>query len=242
MPEEQKSQGFWHTLPGIITAFAGIITAIAVLIGALNQIGFFKGSSNSNSTSTTLPTPAQTESILSYWLTVQKCPQDKPCEQPFRLSDATATYIFEDNYRVRLNVSAPQPGYFYVLNESLERLADFQRYNILYPSMIDKPDLASLEIAVPQSDWFKFDDKKGTEKLWLVWSGRPLAEVEAVKELANSRDEGKIKDAAHNRAIDELLKKYSVSKSDVEKDETKGRTNIKAKGDVIAYQISLEHR
>jgi hypothetical protein len=179
---------------------------------------------------------------MSYWLTVQKCPQDKACEQPFRLSDATATYIFEENYRIRLNVATPQPGYFYVLNESLERVAGNPRYIFLYPSMIDKQDAASLEIAVPQNDWIKFDNKKGTEKLWVVWSERPLAEIEAVKGLANSKDEGKIKDAAQNKAIDDLLKKYTALRLGVEKDETKGQTNIKSKGGVIVYPISLEHR
>jgi hypothetical protein len=226
----------------VITALAGIVTAIAVLIGALNQIGFFKSSSNSNSSSTASPTRAEPERIMSYWLTVQKCPQGKACEQPFQLSDATATYIFEENYRVRLNVTTPQPGYFYVLNESLERVAGDPRYVILYPSTTDRQDAASLEMTVPQNDWFKFDNKKGTEKLWVVWSERPLAELEVVKGLANSKDEGKIKDVTQNRAIDDLLTRYSAARSGVEKDDDKNQTKIRAKGGVIVYPISLEHR
>jgi hypothetical protein len=89
----------------MITAVAGILTAVAVLIGALNQAGFFKTSSSSNSNSTLAVTPTEPERTLGHWLLVQKCPQDKACEQPFRLSDATATYIFEENYRVRLKVA-----------------------------------------------------------------------------------------------------------------------------------------
>lgn len=240
MPE-QKSQGWWHTLPGIITALAGIVTAIAVLIGALNQIGFFKSSSNSNST-TALLTPVEPESILSYWLTVQKCPVSKPCEQPFRLSDATATYIFEDNYGVRLNVITPQPGYFYVVSESLERIGADPRYIILYPSTSDRQDAASTEMTVPQNDWFRLDSKKGTEKLWVAWSQRPLAELEAVKGLANYEESGKINDATQNIAIKNLFTRYSTARSGVEKDETKNQTNVKARGSVIVYSINLEHR
>lgn len=229
----------------MLTAFAGIVTAIAVLIGALSQIGFFKSTSDPNpSAATTIaPTKSETiepERIMSYWLTVQKCPQGKGCEQPFRLSDAT--YIFEENYQVKLNVTLPQPGYFYVLNESLETIAGDPRYIILYPSTSERQDAASLEITVPRDDWFKFDDKKGTEKLWVVWSERPPAEFEAVKGLANSQDRGKISDPAQNKAISDLLKKYSALRLGVEKDEAKSRTNIKANGAVIVYPIRLEHR
>src|SRR5688572_32956022 len=39
MKEEQRSQGWWHTMPGMLTAAAGVITAVAGLIVALNQAG-----------------------------------------------------------------------------------------------------------------------------------------------------------------------------------------------------------
>lgn len=42
-PGEPKSQGWWQTLPGIITATAGAITAAAGLVIALHQAGFFGG-------------------------------------------------------------------------------------------------------------------------------------------------------------------------------------------------------
>lgn len=41
MPENQKPQSWWQTLPGILTAMAGVITAIATLIGVLSQSGMF---------------------------------------------------------------------------------------------------------------------------------------------------------------------------------------------------------
>jgi hypothetical protein len=42
MAEKQKSQSWWETIPGILTAVAGIISAIAMLIVALNKAGFFE--------------------------------------------------------------------------------------------------------------------------------------------------------------------------------------------------------
>ena len=42
MTEDSKTQSWWQTLPGILTATAGIITAIAGLVIALYQAGFFQ--------------------------------------------------------------------------------------------------------------------------------------------------------------------------------------------------------
>jgi len=69
-----------------------------------------------------------------------------------------------------------------------------------------------------------------------------LQNLKAIKGLANSKDRGVISDAAQNQAVDDLFKKYAASRLGVEKDETKGQTNITAKGDVIVYTIRLEHR
>lgn len=42
MGEESGSKSWWTTIPGIMTAVAGVISAVALLIGSLNQAGFFK--------------------------------------------------------------------------------------------------------------------------------------------------------------------------------------------------------
>lgn len=41
MVEERKSKGWWHTVPGILTAIATIITAVGSLLAVLHQIGVF---------------------------------------------------------------------------------------------------------------------------------------------------------------------------------------------------------
>ena len=43
MAKDSKSQGWWHTLPGFLTAVAAILTAVAGLVVALHQTGFFDG-------------------------------------------------------------------------------------------------------------------------------------------------------------------------------------------------------
>lgn len=39
MTEEPKSQGWWHTVPGILTATAAILTAVTALVVAFKQTG-----------------------------------------------------------------------------------------------------------------------------------------------------------------------------------------------------------
>ena len=41
MGDDGKSTGWWQTLPGIITAIAGMLTALAALVAAVKQAGWF---------------------------------------------------------------------------------------------------------------------------------------------------------------------------------------------------------
>jgi hypothetical protein len=57
MSENEKQNGFWTTLPGMITAVGGIITAIAGLIATLHSAGIF----SSQNTQASSATPAQVQ-------------------------------------------------------------------------------------------------------------------------------------------------------------------------------------
>ncbi|MGH9840943.1 MAG: hypothetical protein ACREEM_19485 [Blastocatellia bacterium] len=59
MAEEQKPQGWWQTLPGILTAIAAIITAVTGLIAVLYKTGVFDGK--------TLPNVGNPMEIAGKW-------------------------------------------------------------------------------------------------------------------------------------------------------------------------------
>ena len=100
---------------------------------------------------------------------------------------------------------------------------------------------AKQEIPIPEHSWFAFDQEQGTERVWLVWSAHGVAELEAVKRLANPKDKGVISNPGQIKALEEFLTKYSASKLMVEKDEVNRQTILKGKSDVLVDLIRLEH-
>ncbi|HEY7546154.1 MAG TPA: DUF4384 domain-containing protein, partial [Blastocatellia bacterium] len=216
------------------------LVAIA-LVAAAALIGLkFWPSSDSKTASTNQPTStveSTPERALSYSITVQKDPRRYPGSRPFQIPGEV---IFSVGDRVRFTFNFAEPGYLYIINEGPQ--SDF---NVLFPSETSNNHSAlisaSQQIQIPErGDGFIFDAEEGTEKLWLVWSANAVSELEAVKQWANPKDKGEIKDAAQVAALREFLSNNSTSAS-VEKDEERKQTVVKSKGERLVKLIKLEH-
>jgi serine/threonine protein kinase len=191
------------------------------------------------------PAPAQvpaSERRLSYWMTVQKYRNGQPFEKPFRLA---GEINFEKDYRVKLNVSSPQSGYLYLLNEGPSKGDDPSSFVVLFPSPKANEGLSYLadnqRVEIPQESWIKFDAEQGTEKLWLVFCANAVPELEAVKQFANKKDQGLIKDAGLNARVQGFLKAHSGATATIEKDDELKQTSLRIAGDVLVHAIKLEH-
>jgi serine/threonine protein kinase len=192
------------------------------------------------------PPPANTpvdpvpERSLSYWVVVQKYSGERPRGEPFKLP---GDIIFEKVDRVRLYLSSPQQGFLYLLSEGPKSTGELPDYVLLFP----KPTLnqGSAQLAAQQqieTPEFVFDEERGTEKLWLVWSAESVAELEAVKGVVNPKERGAITDPAQIRAVRDLLtRQYASSKPNVEKDEANRQMNVKGQGNVLVNLVKLEH-
>ena len=182
------------------------------------------------------------ERALNYSLLVQKYRDDKPHQQPFKLS---GEINFEKDYRVRLRVSSPQEGYLYILNERPAAVGADASFNVLFPSPNANGGAARLppgqEIQIPGQSWFQFDEEEGTELIWLVWAAESQPGLEALKRFVNPEDRGMITDAGQARAVREFLRTHSASQPSVEKDEARRETSVRAKGDILAYVVRLQH-
>jgi len=181
-------------------------------------------------------TPAQR--TLTYWITVQKFKNNNPYQDPFTLA---GEINFEADYRIRVNVRSPQPGYLYILNEG--PASGTPEYNVVFPTSTANNGAslvpASETILIPKTSWLRFDTQQGIEKLWLVFSEDVLAELEPVKQFASIETGGLITDPALNKSIKDLLDKHSSNKPEVEKGES--LTTLKAGGKLLIYAVKLEH-
>src|SRR5438128_2391007 len=131
------------------------------------------------------------ERKLSYWMMVQKYRNGRPFEKPFRLA---GEINFEKDYSVKLNVSSPQSGYLYILNEGPLPAGGSSSFVVLFPSTTANGGSSYLaenqRVEIPQQSWIKFDAEQGTEKLWLIFSANAVPELEVVRQFANPKDKG----------------------------------------------------
>jgi serine/threonine protein kinase len=178
------------------------------------------------------------ERSLNYSLTVQKMREGKPYQDTF---ESSGQEIFENGWKFRLNLSSPQEGYLYLLNEG-PAAGDATTYNVLFPEakINNGWSRVSAEQRL-QTAWMRFDEHQGTEKFWLVWSASPVKELDAATDSVNDKDQGEIKDPAQARTVRDFLLKHSSPKPDVAKDSAKKQTTVRGKREILVNYIELEH-
>lgn len=175
---------------------------------------------------------------LTYSLTVQKMRDGKPYQTEF---ESSGQEIFENGWKFRLNLTSPQEGYLYLLNEGPAN-GETTTYDVLFPEA--KTNGGSPRVSANQklqTAWMRFDDNQGTEKFWLIWAASPVKELEAVGSAVNDQDLGEIKDSAKARAVRDFLKSHSGTKPEVTKDSARKQTMLSGKGNVLVNVIELEH-
>ena len=179
------------------------------------------------------------ERTFTYWITVQKFRNGRAYGKPFPVA---GEINFEADYRIRVHVRSPQPGYLYVLSEGPTTSAT-PEYVVLFPSETankGSPFLNAGQVGqIPEQSWLKFDEQQGVEKLWLVFSEDAVPELEAVKQFANRKTKGLITDVTLNKKVQNVLTNPSLPKPGAEKGET--LTTVKAAGKLLVYAVRLEH-
>jgi serine/threonine protein kinase len=220
---------------GWLKAVAGLVVVAVIAAGvgiAIWKRDALFGKRETN-TVTSLP-----ERSLLYSLTVQKMRDGKPYQGEF---ESSGQEIFENGWKFRMNLSSPQEGYLYLLNEGPAE-GGATTYNVLFPE--EETNRGSPRVTAGQNlqtAWMRFDDNQGTEKFWIVWTASPVKDLEAASDVVNDQDQGEIKDTAKARTVREFLQKHSSPKPEVAKDTAKKQTIVKGRGDVLVSFIELEH-
>ncbi len=185
---------------------------------------------------------AAAERSLRYSILVQKYRDGRPFQEPIRLRD---DINFEKDYRIRLNVVAPDQGFLYLVNEGPTLSGDVPSFVVMFPTALTKHNSARIEagqdIQIPAQSWFQFDAQEGTEKIWLVWATHSVDALEGAKRFANSRDRGLVTDPDASRALDAFLRSHASPQPSVERDDATTETVVRANGEVLAHLVKLSH-
>ncbi len=231
---EQEKRLKWKRSMIILAALFGV--ALLALAGWYGLLRKSSGPSPSD-----VPATAGTALTreLSYSLTVQKMRDGRTYQDQF---ESSGQEIFENGWKFRMNISSPQEGYLYLLNEG-PAANGASTYNLLFPE--PKTNGGSPRVSADnklQTAWMRFDEHQGTEKFWIVWAASPVPELEAVKGVVNEKDKGTISDSNQANSVRAFLTAHhSSSRPEVEKDKGNKRTNVRGKGEILVNLIELEH-
>lgn len=240
MPEPPSRFSVWLNTPWL--KFAVSFVFLAVVATAFYGVFTLRSSNVPNAKtsnrSAAPATNAMAERALAYSLTVQKFHQGKPYDQPFETSGQE---IFENGWKIKMNISSSQDGYLYLLNEG-PAANGRTTYNVLFPE--PKTNGGSPRVTAGQrlqTAWMKFEEHQGTEKFWIVWALAAVKELDDVAGVVNAQQKGEIGDAAQAKAVRDLLEKHSSPKTEVAKDPSGEKTTVKGRGDVLVSNVELKH-
>jgi hypothetical protein len=179
---------------------------------------------------------------LTYSITLQKYRDNRAFEEPIQIAREV---LFERGYQLRLNLKSPQSGFLYVINEGPHQPNEAPEYVVLFPAPTSNKGSALLHenvnLQIPENSWFRLDNEKGTEKVWLIYAANELSDLEPVREFANPKTRGLIDNASVRDKVAAFLKSHAENKPVVEQSDEKKETTLRSRGDVLVYPLALEH-
>ena len=216
------------------------LVGMAVVTAAIFGINMWRSRTRANITAASQPPAPVPERTLTYWITVQKFRDGRPYQDPFT---QPGEMIFEQDYRIRVHIRAPQDGHLYIFNEGPPQGTAQPEYVVVFPTSTanngSSEVLAEQVVQIPEKTWLEFDAEQGTEKLWLVFSEQPLPALEAARGFASERTRMLITVPSVNRDLKNFLNDSSLPKPTSERDDK--QTTLKAPGKLLVYAIQLEH-
>lgn len=148
---------------------------------------------------------------------------------------------FDAGYAIKLEVRTTEHGFLYLINEGPEN-AGQRTWSWLFPYPKVRDESAEVAqgqtILCPEGEtqYFRFDKKSGAEAIFVVWSLKPVGELERLRTSMFANSEVKFS-ADQARAAQTLLDNASPVTA-----ETMGNsTALTASGPYLVKKIVLEH-
>jgi serine/threonine protein kinase len=210
-PQGIVSNGFWSRTRRWWLVSGALVLLMAIIAGAIMIA-------------------TRSQRSLIYSLTVQKMSGGQPVAGEL---ESTGRELFGNGWRFRVNVTPSQAGSLYLLDEGPVN------YNVLFPTPANNNSVAQLSAnQTMHTGWYFFDENTGTEKVWIIWSAQPLAELDAIfKDAAQHKLE--IRDSQQIKTVRDILTRYGATETVV--DNSRKLATIKGRGDVLISPLALEH-
>lgn len=218
-----------------------IIAATAIFLLAALGFGLWRFSKSretvaSNATATAPVVIAGPERVITYWLNVQKVLNRKSIGEEFQ---SAGDIVFGNGWRFQFNLNSNGAGALYLLNVGPAR-GGIPEYNILFPLSGSSHLQANQTM---KSDWLRFVDQTGVERLWLIWSAQPIPELDQifVNAAANKEQPGVVTNAAEIATIQTYLKRQETSGLEIVHHKENKQTLLRGRGDLLVALIELSH-
>ena len=177
---------------------------------------------------------------LTYWMTVQRN-RDGERLDPIRVP---GEMIFEAGDLLALYLSNDEAGHLYIVNEGPTPSGGLPQYVSLFPTSTMNQGRALLaaggEVRIPQRGAFILDAEQGTEKLWVVWSREPVAQLEAIG-LDDEANLGEVRDGETRRELAAYFGAWDPEQVSRRRLEDAKQTVLESAGEVLVHLIRLEH-
>jgi class 3 adenylate cyclase/tRNA A-37 threonylcarbamoyl transferase component Bud32 len=164
---------------------------------------------------------------------------DDPVGQPYPMALGD-TLILRGNDHAAITLVPPRDGYVYILNDGPMMGKDV--VFVEWPAPDGSPQVSGgKSIRLPGKGWLQADSELGEEKLYLIFSPEPVAEVEALKGLGTLISNTVVlQDEAHLKSLRIFLEAL-VEKTQVKKDDQTKKAVLSTDQKVLVYRIRLPH-
>lgn len=214
---------------------AGLALVLAALVGGGVWYALANRTSATPPVTTTVADATAPEQWFVYWLTVQKMQNRKAIGEPF---DSDGQIAYGNGWGFSFNVQPGQSGALYLVNEGPGPGGKTQ-FNVLFPT----PKNGGAQLVADQkvqTETNYFDEFKGTERLWIVWSAQPLEDLDKVFSDA-AKTKGVIEDEFQVGKLKEYLRLWEKRPPAVLPNKARKLTIVKGKNNILVSLVELTH-
>ena len=222
----------------IVWGGAALVLLLTMVLAAWYALS--KKKTDDHRTVSSTGVPALPERVLTYWLKVQKMNHDQPDGEPIQ---SAGDLMYFNGWRFQFCVQPAEAGALYLVGFGPNK-KKLDKYNILFPLPgfgKDDPNLSAGEII--QSDWARFVDEAGEEKIWVIWSTKELGDLnEVFKQAAtNKQNPGVVEGPGNLEVIRKYVALSESSPAQVTPDRAKRITTVKGRGEIVVSLVKLDH-